>query len=409
MKNTKTKKNEIKKILILSEFFYPDKSSTPKVLTELAEDFVKNGLNVDVITSMHSYKGQSKLSNNDKHSDITIHRVSSTNFSRNNNIGRVINYITFTISLLIKLLFFNSYDAILVVSNPPLIPFIAYLNKVIKKKPYFYLVHDVYPDIAAAVGAIKENGLPYKLMDKLNKISFKHSENLIVLGKDMKKIFLKKGAEEEKIRLIPNWSEKYKLSEEKSKNPFYQKNKLDKSFNIVYTGNIGRFHDVETILKLAEKARLELPDVKFVFVGDGFKKDMLENAIDEGLNNIILFDYQYGQDYIDILSGADIFISTLSQKIKGLGVPSKTYSYLAAGKPIIAIMEKDSEIGDLVVDHEIGIRVDSMEVIEVIEFIKEMQSNRVLYKKMSNRSYDLFIDEYERNVVTGKFVALIKN
>ena len=398
----------MKKILILSEFFYPDKSSTPKVLTELAEDLVKNGLDVEVICSNHSYKGNLKLSKKEIFNGIKIARINSSNFNRNSKIGRLINYVSFTFNLFIKLLFSNRYDSILVVSNPPLIPFIAYLNKLIKNKPYYYLVHDVYPDIAVEVGAIKKDSVPYKLMNKINQLAIKNTEKLIVLGKDMKDIFLKKGVEEQGIKIITNWSKKYKLSLEKADNAFYKERELISTLNIVYTGNIGRFHDIETIIEIAKVSMEDLPNVRFIFVGDGFKRKELERAIKNGTSNIIISDYQYDASYLDVLSGADLFISTLSPRIKGLGVPSKTYSYLAAGKPIIAIMEQGTEIGDLVESENIGIRADSMEVDKVIDFIKGISSDKVKLEAMQNNVQKIFLDRYEREKVTNEFYRLLK-
>ncbi|WP_214721737.1 glycosyltransferase family 4 protein [Exiguobacterium sp. s192] len=398
----------MKKILILSEFFYPDKSSTPKVLTELAEDLVNNGLEVEVICSNHSYKGSLKLSKKETVNGIKISRINSSNFSRDSKLGRIINYMSFTANLFVKLLFSNKYDSILVVSNPPLIPFIAYLNKLIKNKPYYYLVHDVYPDIAVEVGAIKKDSMPYKLMNNINQLAIKNTEKLIVLGKDMKDIFLKKGVEEQSIKIITNWSKKYELSLEKTDNAFYKERELISTLNIVYTGNIGRFHDIETIVEIAKVSMKDLPNVRFIFVGDGFKRPELEQAIKNGTSNIIISDYQYDDSYLDVLSGADLFISTLSPRIKGLGVPSKTYSYLAAGKPIIAIMEKGTEIGDLVENENLGIRADSMEVGKVIEFIKDISLDTIKLKAIEDKVKKVFLERYERQKVTDEFYHLLK-
>jgi len=398
----------MKKILILSEFFYPDKSSTPKVLTELAEDLVNNGLDVEVICSNHSYKGSLKLSKKEKFNGIKISRINSSNFSRDSKLGRIINYMSFTANLFVKLLFSPKYDSILVVSNPPLIPFIAYLNKLMKNKPYYYLVHDVYPDIAVEVGAIKKDSMPYKLMKNINQLAIKNTEKLIVLGKDMKDIFLKKGVEEQSIKIITNWSKKYELSLEKTDNTFYKERELVSTLNIVYTGNIGRFHDIETIIEIAKVSMQDLPNIRFIFVGDGFKRKELEQAIKNGTSNIIISEYQYDSSYLDVLSGADLFISTLSPRIKGLGVPSKTYSYLAAGKPIIAIMEKGTEIGDLVENENLGIRADSMEVGKVIEFIKDISLDTVKLKAIEDNVKKVFLERYERQKVTDEFYHLLK-
>lgn len=397
------------KILILSEFFYPDKSSTPKVLTELAEDLVEYGLEVDVITSKASYKGENKdLKNNEVYNDIKIKRIKSTRLNRNCYIGRILNYVTFLLSTLLSILNKNDYDCMLTVSNPPVLPIIGYIVNKLKGKPYVYLLHDIYPDIAVKVGAINEGGLVFKLISFLNKKIFGNAEKIIVLGKDMKQNLLDKNVSSEKIEIITNWADKSKIYKENKDNTFSREEKINKTFNIVYTGNIGRFHDIETILDSALKLKCKT-NIKFIFVGDGYKKQLIEDYIEKHeLKNINILGYKYGEVYNQLLNASDLFITTLAKGIEGLGVPSKTYSYLAAGKPIIAIMDKSSEIGNLVEEKRLGIRVDSGDSDKIVKFISSMSIEEKKYKNIKYNVEQVFEDKYERKIVTKKFYKLIR-
>lgn len=396
------------KLLILSEYFYPDKSSTPKVLTELAEDIVKNGIEVDVITSNSSYRSQNRdLKAREIHEGINIKRVYSSKFNRNKALGRIINYLTFLVSSFINTIIKNDYDYILLVSNPPVLPIIGYVVNKIRKKPYIYLLHDIYPDMAIKVGAIKESGLICKVMTFINKKIYNNAHKVVVLGNDMKQNLLNKKVCEDKIEIITNWADREKIYKLEKSNEFSKKQKINDTFNIVYTGNIGRFHDIETILETAKKLK-EINDIKFVFVGDGYKKKDIESYVNQfKLQNIKILGYQYGETYNQLLNSADLFITTLDKGIEGLGVPSKTYSYLAASKPIIAIMNKDSEIGSLVEENKLGLRVDSGEVKKITKFILDMKQNSNLYKSIQNNVEEIFNNNYERNIVTIKFVNLI--
>lgn len=396
------------KLLILSEYFYPDKSSTPKVLTELAEDIVKNNIEVDVITSSNSYRGQnSDLKQSEVYEGINIKRVYSSKFNRNKTLGRLINYLTFLVSAFINTIIKKNYDYILLVSNPPVLPIIGYLVNKIRRKPYIYLLHDIYPDMAVKVGAIKEGGLICKVMTSINKKIYNSAYKVIVLGKDMKQNLLDKNVPEDKIEIITNWADREKIYEISKNNEFSMKNNIDDTFNIVYTGNIGRFHDIETILESANKLK-ERNDIKFIFVGDGYKKKDIESYIKEfSLENIKIFDYQYGKTYNQLLNCADVFITTLDKGIEGLGVPSKTYSYLAASKPIIAIMNKDSEIGSLIEENNLGTRVNSGESLKIVEFILNIKQNTDEYEKVKRNVEEIFNNNYERNMVTIKFVNMM--
>lgn len=396
------------KLLILSEYFYPDKSSTPKVLTELAEDIVKNGIEVDVITSNSSYRSQNRdLKAREIHEGINIKRVYSSKFNRNKALGRIINYLTFLVSSFINTIIKNDYDYILLVSNPPVLPIIGYVVNKIRKKPYIYLLHDIYPDMAIKVGAIKESGLICKVMTFINKKIYNNAHKVVVLGNDMKQNLLNKKVCEDKIEIITNWADREKIYKLEKINEFSKKQKINDTFNIVYTGNIGRFHDIETILETAKKLK-EINDIKFVFVGDGYKKKYIESYVNQfKLQNIKMLDYQYGETYNQLLNSADLFITTLDKGIEGLGVPSKTYSYLAASKPIIAIMNKDSEIGSLVEENKLGLRVDSGEVKKITDFILDVKQNSNLYKSIQKNVEEIFNNNYERNIVTIKFVNLM--
>lgn len=398
------------RLLILTEYFYPDKSSTPKVLTELAEDLIEYGIDVSVITSNKSYKNQNdNLISDETYKGIKIKRIRSSGFNRDNYLGRILNYITFVLNMFIKLIFKSDYDMVLVVSNPPLLPIISYIIRRIKKKKYIYLVHDIYPDIAVKVGAIKQGGIVYSIMNFINSKVYRYSEKIIVLGDDMKEFLLRKNVDVSKLIKITNWADSEKIYRTSKENNFSVKYSIQKTFNIVYTGNIGRFHNIELILEVANYLRND-KEINFIFVGDGYKKKVIEKYIsDKKLDNIKLFDYCYSEEYNQVLNTADIFISTLDKGIEGLGVPSKTYSYLAIGKPIIAIMNKNSEIGNLVIENNIGIVEESDNIIRMADFIKNIKYDYKLYCDFSNNAYDLFKSNYDRKVVTKKFDDLIRS
>ena len=175
------------KLVIVSEFFYPYKTSTPKILTELAEDFVEYGLDVDVLTTKNAYREKKQnLQKYEKYNRINIKRIFSTKGSRDSKFERLMSYITFTISVLFNLLFKKNYDKILFVSNPPLVPYIGYIIKKLRGKEYIYLVHDIYPDVAEKLGVIKKGSIISNIMNYMNNKIYKNCEVIIALGKDMK-------------------------------------------------------------------------------------------------------------------------------------------------------------------------------------------------------------------------------
>ena len=398
------------KVVLVSEFFYPYKTSTQKILTELAEDFVEYGLEVDVLTTKNAYREEKQdLRKYEIYRGINIKRVFSTEGNRDSKIGRLLNYITFTTSVFFNLLFKKNYDKILFVSNPPLVPFIGYLIKKLRGKNYIYLVHDIYPDVAEKLGVIKKGSIISKVMNYMNKKIYTNAEKIIALGKDMKRVIADKGVDEEKIEIVTNWADSRVNYEKEVDKNFYKKYRLENKFNILYTGNISKVHAIDTIIEVAKILKNE-EDIMFTFVGDGNRKqDLIKLKEKEDLRNIQLENYMFGEEYNNLLNCANLFITTLQQGIEGLGVPSKTYTYMSVAKPLIAIMSENSEIGSMVNQYKLGKQFNNKEYHKIAEFILELKNSNELYNEISKNVRNKFLNEYERKKVTNKFYKAINS
>ncbi|EHR0217400.1 glycosyltransferase family 4 protein [Clostridium perfringens] len=398
------------KVVLVSEFFYPYKTSTQKILTELAEDFVEYGLEVDVLTTKNAYREEKQdLGKYEIYRGINIKRVFSTEGNRDSKIGRLLNYITFTTSVFFNLLFKKNYDKILFVSNPPLVPFIGYLIKKLRGKNYIYLVHDIYPDVAEKLGVIKKGSIISKVMNYMNKKIYTNAERIIALGKDMKSVIVDKGVDEEKIEIVTNWADSRVNYEKEVDKNFYKKYRLENKFNILYTGNISKVHAIDTIVEVAKILKNE-EDIMFTFVGDGNRKqDLIKLKEKEDLRNIQLENYMFGEEYNNLLNCANLFITTLQQGIEGLGVPSKTYTYMSVAKPLIAIMSENSEIGSMVNQYNLGKQFNNKEYHKIAEFILELKNSNELYNEISKNVRNKFLNEYERKKVTNKFYKVINS
>ncbi|MGU8908549.1 glycosyltransferase family 4 protein [Clostridium perfringens] len=398
------------KVVLVSEFFYPYKTSTQKILTELAEDFVEYGLEVDVLTTKNAYREEKQdLGKYEIYRGINIKRVFSTEGNRDSKIGRLLNYITFTTSVFFNLLFKKNYDKILFVSNPPLVPFIGYLIKKLRGKNYIYLVHDIYPDVAEKLGVIKKGSIISKVMNYMNKKIYTNAERIIALGKDMKRVIADKGVDEEKIEIVTNWADSRVNYEKEVDKNFYKKYRLENKFNILYTGNISKVHAIDTIVEVAKILKNE-EDIMFTFVGDGNRKqDLIKLKEKEDLRNIQLENYMFGEEYNNLLNCANLFITTLQQGIEGLGVPSKTYTYMSVAKPLIAIMSENSEIGSMVNQYNLGKQFNNKEYHKIAEFILELKNSNELYNEISKNVRNKFLNEYERKKVTNKFYKVINS
>ena len=392
------------RLKMISEFFYPYQTSTQKILTELAEDLVENGLEVSVLTTKNAYREKKQnLKKHEVYKGIKIKRVAASSLNRDSFIGRIVNYWTFTVGVLFNLLFNNDYDKLLFVSNPPLVPFIGYLVKKIKGKSYIYLVHDVYPDVAIKLGVIKPTSIIAKMMNFMNLKIYQNAEKIVVLGLDMQRVIEKKGISSEKIVIITNWADSTKNHPKEVSQEFYEKHNLKNKFNVMYTGNISKVHAIDSVLEIARELK-EHTDIQFMIIGDGNRKTYIEDVKKrEQLHNIQLGNYMYGDEYNNLLNCSNLFITTLQDGLEGLGVPSKTYTYMSVYKPLLGIMSETSEIGTMINKYNLGAQYASGLEKNMAEFILNIKNEPQNYQEYCNNVAKTFNTYYERKKVTKKF------
>lgn len=391
-------------IKVVSQMFYPDIASTAKVLSDLFfhidESYQINVLcqNRSYIASEISYDDETHLNN------LFIKRVKVKNTNKNNIIHRVFNFIELYRKFK-KELKKAKEDIFFCVSNPPFLPYLTIKHaKKINKKTVF-LLHDLYPDVLIKLGKLKKNNLISKLIHYMNSYAFKNSDKIVVLGRDTKNYLLENyGVNNEKIEIITNWG--------KNKIPLPQKSNFRKThtllnkFVIMYTGNLGETAEFDTLLNTAKIMNND--DIKFVIIGDGRKKRDIEKTINEiQLNNVILLGYQPEDEYYAILNSADALFVSLRKELRGISVPSKTYTYLSVGKPIIAVVPKGSEVELSIKEDKYGI-YNEYDPYKLKEQIIELYRNKDKYNELCENAKAAFTKKYDLKLIVKKYEKLFK-
>ncbi len=350
-------------LLMLCQLFYPELISTGQTLTELGEQLAASGVSVQVVCGPPTVMDhRSRVPRDMVYQNIQIHRVRATRFPKLNLIGRIINQITFAVSVLLYLLVHRPRGPILVLTNPPFLALACAMLRALRWiGPYHYLIFDVYPDTAVRLGLLKDNGLLTRLWNWTNKLSWCYSQTIIVIGRCMADLISQKLDEsghpeyKKKIKRIHIWTDDRLIaSTQATVNPYLENWQLKGKFVVGYFGNMGRFHDIETILEAARQLR-EFNDILFLFVGEGHKKAMaLEYVSNWNLNNCHFETYVAREKLGYSLTAADIGLVSLQAGQEGLSVPSKTMALMAAARPVLAIMSEKSEIARLIHEQKCG-------------------------------------------------------
>lgn len=402
-----------KDILFLCQFFYPEYVSSATLPYDTAVALSKAGFSVGALCGYpKEYSLREDVPFEETYENIEIRRVKYIQLRRSNIIGRLINYFSFTISIFLHFSKFSNYKAVIVYSNPPILPIIpALANKFFGIKIVF-VSYDIYPDIAYITKSISEDGIISKLMKIANKVIFNRVSKVVALSNEMKDYLLthRTVLAEEQIEVIPNWFEdKGKLQVEVApKSKMLKYIKKDDNLVVSYFGNMGICQDLDTIVNAIRQLSSN-DKIQFLFAGHGNKMDKLKEIIQqEKLINVIILDFLHGQDFEDALNISDCFLVSLAEGLTGLCVPSKTYSYMMAGKPIIAIMGDNSDIAKDLEKNNAGFAIGVGESLKLVSAVKELQANINERNIMGDNCRKVFLSKYTKEQRTMQYVKMMK-
>ncbi|URT70588.1 glycosyltransferase family 4 protein [Cytobacillus firmus] len=360
--------NNKKKLTFVINYFYPDLASTGQLMTELCIA-LQNDFEITVIASQPGYAGEqtnkkNKIFEIDYLENIKVVRINLPDVDKTSKISRIKYIFSYFVLATIALIKEKKTDIIYTISQPPILGgLIGTLGKFIKRSKHVYNIQDFNPEQAEAVSYIDKQ-LIFNIARAIDKLNCSYADHIILVGQDMSET-LKFRFEDRNVpaySVINNWTNEDEIvpfdKTHKQISIFLDNHNLKDKFVIMYSGNLGLYYDLENIIKVT-KAFKDLKDVMFLFVGEGaVKKEMQDYIQSENLSNVLFLPYQ-PKDFIKYsLNVADLHLVVNQKGIKGVSVPSKIYGVMAAGKPILGVLEQDSEAQLLIDKSNSGIVVE---------------------------------------------------
>jgi len=387
--------------------FYPDIASTAKVMTDLALDIAIAGYSVNVVCQNRSYNNPDIVfPSQEKIGNVVINRFSVPRADKNTILGRI--RLSFIVERKAKMAIKKiKPDLCIAVSNPPNMAFRIAKESRKLRVPFVYILHDLYPDVLIKTGKIAKNSIIAKKLRKISSETFQLSDRIVVLGRDVRDYLIKNyGVLPGKINIITNWGPEEPVISESNNDNFRRKNGLEGKFVVLYSGNIGETADFEVLLDATQNFQ-EDDNIVFLIVGNGRKRDkVLEKS--KKLKNVKLLDFLPEEDYRNLLSEADVFFVSLRKELYGISVPSKTYYYLSAGKPIIGLVPPNSEIALSIKEDDYGFVCSDYSPKNLASIILQLKKNPDLWKRKSTQAKEVFDTKYNRSIVTTNYIKLLK-
>ncbi len=397
-------------VVIVCQVFYPNTQSTSILLTDLALNLQNKNTSITVICGFPNGIDNDTVKRYENFNGIDIYRCGINVNLKAGLWQRATSYISYLLHAGWKLLFLSEEEIILGVSNPPFLSIILMIVSLIKNCKYYFIVHDVYPEGLVAVGKLQEQSLITKIWRKLNQFSYRRSEKVVTLGRDMSDLLINNYAlDHRKIAYIPNWSLTTSAKPISfGQNDLAHKLEIQNKFVVQYSGNMGLWHDIDTFIRAAASLNNN-PDIQFLFIGNGIgQRQAQELAQQLQLTNIIWMDFVPTEQLNTSLTCAHVALISLNSGLEGIAVPCKLYGILASGRAIVAQVPQKSEIAYVVEEEECGFVIPPGDVDGLVTKIEQLFADRDLTNKMGENSFQAYKSKYTIESITKQFQSMLK-
>lgn len=397
------------RILLLNQTFYPDVAATAQLGYDLAQHLTQQGHEVTVIASRSLYgQAGAALPRRETVDGINIRRVGVSLFGKRSIFLRLIDFALFYLLAGWAALRLPKQDVAICFTTPPMIATVGLMLRKLRGTRVVYWVMDLYPDVLTAAGVLRENSLPARTLTAINNHCVRKADRTVVLGRCMQQRLIDKGLPAEKIECIRVWSDTSELATaDDASNTYRQQWGLDGKFVVMYSGNFGLGHDLESLCEAAQLLR-DREDIAFAFVGGGKRKAFVEQYVAEhNLTNAQCHPYQPREKLGELLSAADVHLASQLVKMSGVLVPSKAFGIMAAGRPTIMLGPDTGEIALLLRQHDAGIVLQPGDSEGLAGAIASLADDRTRARAMGQRARHAMQAHYDRRHACTAWAELL--
>lgn len=397
-------------VLFINRSYWPDAEATGQLLTELCEGLA-NRFKVTVVCGQpnrnpagETFPKSGALVRN----GVTIRRVRHTRFAKRSFVGRILNFLTFLWSATFRSLFLQRPKAVIVETDPFILPFLGLILSWRYRCPLVVYLQDIHPDAGMALGKIRNSFLVRRLRASLFAV-YRRAERIVVLSHDMKRLLVRSEIGESKVQVIPNWADTQKIVPVKVNNRFRQSLNIGDKLLVAYSGNLGLCQGLERIVPTLTQMSPSEP-AEVVLIGDGvLKQEMQQIVAKAGVQNFRFLDYQPVNQLAESLSSADVHLVPLDERIFECLMPSKLYGVLASGTAVLAVAPLHSELAQIVLEHRCGLVVAPNDAEGLLTAVKWCSQNRTELDEMGQRARQVAETLLNRENSTDLFETLLED
>lgn len=397
------------KILIPFSYYHPEQCAGLFVIDDMTAEAAQQGIEsvITVPTPTRNVAPGAKWERDETLCDgkVLVHRFRMYGEGQN-PVLRALRYLLCEIVQL-HFMLWKKYDVAFIDSTPPIQGLKLPIVRLLRKKPVVYNAQDLFPETLSGTGLVKQGGLLWKIGMWVSNVTFSNSDKIIAISNDIKRSMVTRGVPAEKIEVVYNWvDEKAVQPVAKEDNPLFDEFGLDRSqFTIVYAGNLGNAQNIGIVLDGAK----ELPEVQFaVFGSGGLENEVRKRISDEGLTNVHLNPLQPVERVKFVYSLGDACIVSCKGGLGGSAMPSKSWSIMSCGRPVVASFD-EGELKEILENNNCGVFSHAGNVKEFVAAIRQLATNREKCEEMGKSARQFILNNLTKEVGAKKYVDIIKS
>ncbi|MDI1250037.1 MAG: glycosyltransferase family 4 protein [Lacunisphaera sp.] len=400
------------KAIFVSQVFHPDEQATGQLLSDLVCELSARGMNCEVLAGFPAAALREQCPRSEQWRGVNISRGGWRVNGKRSLLQRAMGYASYCLWLVWRLLFFvPSHARVLVVTNPPFAPVLVFFCSLLRGWRYDVILHDIYPDGLVAVESISNRAIIVRLWRWCNRQCLGRAGTVIVLGRDMARLVAGRyGVSPARIECVPNWSPYVPGKDIKAESTaLWSRLKLEGKFVVQYSGNMGLWHDIESIVRTADLLKSE-SDILFLLIGEGRRRAAAEQlSRDLGLANIIWLPFQPREKISDTLATCHVALISQRDGLAGIAVPSKLYGILASGRAVLAQVPAESETAMVVREEDCGLVIPTADAQALADAIRKLAYDRQKTGAMGARASAAYRAKYQVRSAVARFEQILKS
>lgn len=395
------------RLLLLNQYFWPDRAATAQLLTDLGEDLAARGWEVTALAGRGSYVAgrEGRLPARETFRGVAIRRVWCTSFGRRTTLGRLADYLSFLLAAATVVLLGPRHDVVVGLSTPPLVAVLGALGRR-RGTRFVYKVEDLYPEVAVALGTLRPGSLANRFLARVSRAVLARTDAVVALDEAMASLLRQRGAR--RVEVIPNWADGEAIAPDpEAGRRFRREVGIGEEFVVLYAGNLGLAHRFDAVVGAARLLAERTPGVRFLFVGGGPRLEDVRRAT-EDLPNVTFLPYQPRERLRALYAAADVHLITLRDEVAGLLVPSKYAAALAAGKPVLLVGGDGSDLRGEISEHRLGWTCPH-DAQAVARSIEQARAEPAIRRQAAAGIRGIFEMKYSRSMATSRWSRLLES